>query len=727
MANVSGPGANVRATRYVVLPPHALRMLPADQALRDSLNDRYRIERVLGRGGMATVYLATDIKHRRPVAVKALNRDLAILVGTKRFLLEIETTAGLRHPNILPLFDSGEAAGTLFYVMPFIEGDSLRARLEQARRLPVDEALRIAREIGNALVYAHDRGIVHRDIKPENVLIDDGHAIVADFGIAYAFADALGPRLTQADVTLGTPAYMSPEQARGDRAIDARSDQYSLSCVLYEMLVGSPPFEGMTGMSVAVKHMKEPAPTLARDDVPDVVRQAIARGLEKSRDERFPTLREWLLALGEGHVSSIDTINRAAISGPRAIRPQELTIGVEAFAGPTNDPELSPITEGLTDDIAAGLSLFPYLTVVRNADAGPRYLLQGRVRRLGPKLRATVQLIERETGAQLWGEIYDRDLDAGGAFEVVDGITDRVIATVADPYGVLVRALTEVASTKSLSQLTPYEAVLLYYYFHQRPIPDAHLLARNALERAVVQEPRNADAWACLAYLYLDEDRHGFNPRADALTRALDAARKAINIDPTSANAHRALAEVNFFRGDREGFQTAADRAIQLNRRDGTTVAMLGCLMSVCGQEERGVALAEGAMALNAHHPGWYRFGTFFGELRRGEFDGALLTAQRINMPGYFFAVMILAAAQAAVGNTVAARAARDDLVAMFPTVDRDGIMLVRKWLRWSPETFGRFVDNLVTAGVFSTAHPMAMPSRGYDVTAPRSLNPLLT
>ena len=702
-------------------------MLPADEALRDALNDRYRIERVLGRGGMATVYLATDLKHRRPVAIKALSRDLAIVLGAKRFVLEIETTAGLRHPNILPLFDSGEAAGTLFYVMPFIDGDSLRARLEQVGRIPIDEALRFARDIGNALVYAHDRGIVHRDIKPENILIDDGHAVVADFGIAFAVSDAIGPRLTQKDVALGTPAYMSPEQARGERDVDARTDQYSLACVLYEMLVGSPPFEGMSGMSVMLKHMKELAPALDRSDVPDAVREAVARGLEKSRDDRYPTLREWLIALGEGHPSAIDTINRAANTGRRQMRPPELTIGVETFAGPANDPELSPITDGLTDDIAAGLSLFPYLTVVRNAGAEPSYLLQGRVRRLGNKLRATVQLIERVSGSQLWGEVYDRDLSVAGAFEVIDGITDRVIATVADPYGVLVRALTEMASTKSLSQLTPYEAVLLYYYFHQRPVPDAHLLARNALERAVVQAPRNADGWACLAYLYLDEDRHGFNPRPDSLTRALDAARRAINIDPTSANAHRALAEVHFFRGDRDGFQTAADRAIELNRRDGTTVAMLGCLMSVSGQEERGVALAESAMALNPHHPGWYRFGTFFGQLRRGSFEDALITAQKINMPGYFFAVMILAAAQAALGHQAAARSARDDLAAIFPTVDRDGIVLVRKWLRWSPDTFACFVDNLVTAGVFSSAHPMATPAHGYNVTAPRAINTLLT
>ncbi|HEY4303165.1 MAG TPA: protein kinase [Gemmatimonadaceae bacterium] len=706
-------------------------MLPEDQALREALKDRYLIDRVLGRGGMATVFLATDLKHRRSVAIKALNRDLAIILGTKRFLLEIEMTAGLRHPNILPLFDSGEAAGTLFYVTPFIDGDSLRGRLEQAGRLPIEEALRVAREIGNALVYAHDRGIVHRDIKPENVLLDNGHAVVADFGIAFAVSDALGTRLTKDDVALGTPAYMSPEQGRGERAIDARSDQYSLACVLYEMLVGSPPFDGLTGLSVMMKHLKDPVPALDRDDVPDAVREAVARGLEKSRDDRCATLREWLVSLGEGHSSAIDTINRAvsgAVSGARAhLRLPELTVGIETFAGPTNDPELSPITEGLTDDIAAGLSLFPYLTVVRNLDAAPSYLLQGRARRAGNKLRVTVQLVERVSGSQLWGEIYDRDLTSGDAFDIIDGITDRVIATVADPYGVLVRALTEIASAKSLAQLTPHEAVLMYYYFHQRPVPDLHLLARNALERAAMQEPRNPDVWSCLAFLYLDEDRHGFNPRPDALTRALDASRRAISIDPTSANAHRALAEVHFFRGDRDGFQAAADRSIELNRRDGTTVAMLGCLMAVSGQEERGVALTEAAMALNPHHPGWYRFGSFFGHFQRGDFAAALSTAQKINMPDYFFAVMILAAAHAALGHRAEARAARDELVAIVPTIDRDGIALVRKWLRWSPALFASFVDSLVAAGVFTTVHQIAVPARVFDVTAPRQANPSLT
>ncbi|HXI20509.1 MAG TPA: serine/threonine-protein kinase, partial [Gemmatimonadales bacterium] len=199
--------------------------------LRESLADRYRIERELGQGGMATVYLAQDLKHHRKVAIKVLRPELAAVIGAERFLREITTTANLHHPHILALYDSGEAGGVLYYVMPFVEGESLRDRLNREKQLPLDEALRLAREVADALSYAHGRGVIHRDIKPENILLESGHAVVADFGIAKAVSAAEGAPLTQTGMAIGTPQYMSPEQAAGGEQLDGRSDLYSLACV----------------------------------------------------------------------------------------------------------------------------------------------------------------------------------------------------------------------------------------------------------------------------------------------------------------------------------------------------------------------------------------------------------------------------------------------------------------------------------------------------------------
>src|SRR5215210_3814766 len=214
--------------------------------LTEGLAGQYRIERKLGEGGMATVYLAEDLRHARKVAVKVVHPELAAVLGAERFLSEIHVTAALQHPHILPLFDSGQADGQLYYVMPFVDGESLRGRLHRERQLPVDEAVRLAREVASALDYAHRHGVIHRDIKPENILVHDGQAVVADFGIALAVSKAGGGRITQTGLSLGTPQYMSPEQATGDRAIDGRTDIYSLAAMLYEMLTGEPPHYGST-------------------------------------------------------------------------------------------------------------------------------------------------------------------------------------------------------------------------------------------------------------------------------------------------------------------------------------------------------------------------------------------------------------------------------------------------------------------------------------------------
>ena len=264
-----------------------------------SLADRYRIERELGAGGMATVYLAHDLKHDRNVAIKVLRPELAAVIGAERFLSEIKTTANLQHPHILSLFDSGTVDGTVFYVMPFVDGESLRDRLTREKQLPVRDALGIAREIADALQYAHAHGVIHRDIKPENILLQGGHALVADFGIALAASKVGGNRMTETGMSLGTPQYMSPEQAMGERELDARTDVYALGCVTFEMLAGEPPFTGPTAQSIVAKVITAAAPPLRdkRDTVPEHVSDAIHTALQKTPADRFGSAAEFAAAL----------------------------------------------------------------------------------------------------------------------------------------------------------------------------------------------------------------------------------------------------------------------------------------------------------------------------------------------------------------------------------------------------------------------------------------------
>ena len=269
--------------------------------LSAALADRYRLDRELGAGGMATVYLAHDIKHDRDVAIKVLHPDLGAALGGERFLSEIRTTARLQHPHILPLLDSGEADGLLYYVMPLVTGETLRARLEREQQLPIDEAVRIARQVADALGYAHAQGVVHRDVKPENILLQDGHALVADFGIALAVQSAGGQRMTQTGLSLGTPQYMSPEQAMGERTLDARTDVYALGAVTYEMLTGEPPFSGATVQAIVAKVLSaEPQlPTLIRKTIPPHVEGAVLKALAKLPADRWAKASEFATALAD--------------------------------------------------------------------------------------------------------------------------------------------------------------------------------------------------------------------------------------------------------------------------------------------------------------------------------------------------------------------------------------------------------------------------------------------
>jgi serine/threonine-protein kinase len=311
-------------------------MSDAPSRLTAALADRYRVERELGQGGMATVYLAHDLRHERDVAIKVLHPDLGAALGGDRFLSEIRTTARLQHPHILPLLDSGDADGLLYYVMPLVTGETLRTRLERERQLPVDDAVRIAREVADALGYAHGLGVIHRDVKPENILLQGGHALVADFGIALAVQTAAGQRMTQTGLSLGTPQYMSPEQAMGERAIDARSDVYALGAVTYEMLVGEPPFTGPSVQAIVARLITEQPRGIAaqRKAVPEHVEAAVMHALEKLPADRFATASGFGAALADGTATRArTTVMRSA---PRVSRRRgALTLLVVGAAGIT--------------------------------------------------------------------------------------------------------------------------------------------------------------------------------------------------------------------------------------------------------------------------------------------------------------------------------------------------------------------------------------------------------
>ena len=351
-------------------------------ALQTALADRYAIERELGAGGMATVFLVRELKHDRHVALKVLRPELAAVIGAERFLQEIKTTASLQHPNILGLIDSGESEHQLWYVMPFVQGESLRDRIKREKQLPVGEAVRLIVEVAGALDYAHRHGVIHRDIKPENILLQDGRAMVADFGIALAASKAGGSRMTETGIALGTPQYMSPEQAMGEREISVASDVYALGCVLYELLIGEPPFTGPTAQAIVARVMTgDPAPLIAeRKTIPPHVDAAVRQALQKLPADRFASAAEFAAALGNSTFAASTALSRASV-GRRTTRewvPWALLAAALVFiafergrpkAGPASEPMyrldiLLPDNAALVDDIFTRPALSPDGTVL---------------------------------------------------------------------------------------------------------------------------------------------------------------------------------------------------------------------------------------------------------------------------------------------------------------------------------------------------------------------------
>jgi len=606
----------------------------ASDLLRQTLAGRYTIERELGRGGNAVVYLARDLRHDRRVAIKVIVSELAQSVRTERFLGEIQIAAKLTHPHILPLHDSGEAGGFLYYVMPYVKGESLRARLDRERQLPVDESLRITRDVAAALSHAHNQGVVHRDIKPENILLDEsGEAMVADFGIARALTVATDSGVTESGVAVGTPEYMSPEQAAASATVDQRSDIYSLGCVLYEMLAGHPPFGGETPQEVMARHALDPVPSLkaARSGVPPGVERALAQALGKQPADRFATASRFIEALAAPETQRAPVSRRAAWTAAlivgalvgggfwtsqRMSRTAAASVAVVPFANLSSDTAQSFFSRGMTEEITNQLAQVAGLRVVPvsegyvagrgtsaqeiGAELRVRKVLLGSVRREADALRISVRLINAEDGAQIWAETYPRRMR--DVFAVQEEIARAIARALAVQFAV---AGTASPFRRPTENLDAYDLYLRGRALYSRRTRGFLQQALAYYQAAIAKDSNYALAWAGVAQVYNLRYRFGDASLDETRSPAESAAARALVLDSTLAEAHTAMALVLHSYGwDFRRAESEFRRAIALNPRYPDAHASLGFMLAyTLGRFGEGVREARLAMELDPLSP----------------------------------------------------------------------------------------------------------------------------
>jgi serine/threonine protein kinase/tetratricopeptide (TPR) repeat protein len=585
-------------------------------ALNAALQDRYALERELGRGGMATVYLARDLRHDRPVAVKVMTQELSAEIGSQRFALEVRTTAQLNHPHILPLLDSGEAAGHLYYVMPVVEGESLEERLARDGSLPAEEAARIVAGAARALAHAHDRGVVHRDVKPGNILLHHGEPVVADFGISLVAGSET--RLTQEGLSLGTPHYMSPEQIGSDDELDGRADQYALGCLLYEMIRGEPPFPRSSPRAVLTAHVMDDPPALPGSDLlarglDGIIRRAMA----KAPEDRYPTLRalaedvarvlaESEAARGVAGLSALDGSGDADAPPGLVVLP---------FENRSPDPDNEYFSDGLTEEVIADLSRLQALRVISRTSAmrlkgsdrdigtiarelRVRYVLEGGVRKAGDRLRITASLIDAHSDEHLWSERFS------GTVEDVFEIQEQVARAIADALAVRISPAEEEAlAQRPIADPRAYESYLRARYEAWRFSSEGLERATRFIETALEIVGENELLLGTLGHITAMHVESGVANDPGTIAGLSRLASRIFALNPDSARGHWLEMFLAFQRGDMAAAITSGNTSLAADPDDPDTLILLSYVLANAGRTGEATRHLQRAVELDPLTP----------------------------------------------------------------------------------------------------------------------------
>jgi serine/threonine protein kinase len=571
---------------------------------------------------MAIVYLAHDVRHERDVALKVLRPELATSVGGDRFLREIKIAARLNHPNILALFDSGQADGFLFYVMPYVEGESLRERLIREGELPGDQALRIIKDVAEGLGYAHELGVVHRDIKPANILLSRGHALIADFGIARAVSSVGTATLTATGLSMGTPLYMSPEQAAGDPSVDHRADLYSLGCMLFELLAGKPPFSGPTAQAIMAKHLVDPCPSIRmiRDTVPVAIDAAIKRAMAKLPVDRFASAHAFAKALDAEPVDAVQEIK---------------SVVVLPFENLSPDPDQEYFSDGLTEELIADLSKIRALRVISRTSAmllkgsekdvptlsrelNVRYVLEGSVRQAGRSLRIRTQLIDAATDTHLWAEKYTGTVE--DIFDLQEQMSRQIVRALK------VRLAPEEDEHLASRDIEDVEAYALYMRARQeftRMTEASFVLAEQLVERAMARTGPNPLLITLGSEIAFALNDMGFRSTDEILDRGDALATQALALNPSFAEAHMAKGLIAWRRSAAPAAVRHLRKAVELDPGNAMAAWAAGYVLAEIGHTEEAREHGDRARALDPLF--WpAQFGSCLADLCDGRVDSAL-------------------------------------------------------------------------------------------------------